>query len=72
MNRKIDSQRCFKIRRPKLDLFLVQLSMLSGEHLSFEAEYIFKAGDYYDVVVNYYGSYPYQETQLEKFVEELK
>lgn len=69
---KVTKQRCFKIPKNKLDLFLVRLDFDSRELINFEAKYIFQNGKFYDVVVNYYGSYPFVENCIDEFVEEMK
>lgn len=71
MSRVINRQRCFTIPQDRLDLFLVQLNMLSGAVLQLEAAYIFQKDGLYDVIVNYYGSYPYQETKLIEFINKI-
>lgn len=71
MSRIIDNQRCYKIPKDKLDLFLVKLSMSSTSHVHFEAEYIFENGDVYDVVVNTFGHYLYMERGIDEFAEML-
>jgi hypothetical protein len=45
--------------------------MLSGAVLQLEAAYIFQKDGLYDVIVNYYGSYPYQETKLIEFINKI-
>lgn len=70
MSRQIDKQRCFKIPKEKLNVFLVQV----GAHYSTlhtEAEYVFDCKNHYDVVVNYYGTYPWAENNLVVFAESL-
>lgn len=71
MSRVIDKQKCFHIPKGILDLFLVKLQFSNDRLLHVEAEYIFDAKDHYDVVVNYYGSYPFVENQIEEFVTSL-
>ncbi len=70
---KVVWQRCFKIPKVKLDLFLVHLLMKQSELSHFDAKWIFDADSvYYDVVVQEYGHpYPFQETEIEKFVGQL-
>jgi len=70
-SRKIDLQRCFKIPKDRLDLFLVKLNMESDRLISFEAEYVFNSESHYDVVVNVYGSYPAGVHAVEEFANEL-
>jgi hypothetical protein len=72
MSRKISNQRCFKIPKDKLDLFLVKLRMSASEYASFEAEWVFENGPDYDVVVNQYGSYPYMTTEVEEFAAKVR
>jgi hypothetical protein len=71
MNREIRKQRCFRIPKDKLDLFLVNLSMNNGDLVHFEAEYVFDNPNHYDVIVNRFGSYPYAENEIAKFAEKL-
>lgn len=69
---KIEWQRCFKIPKDKLDLFLVKLKMSDTTASYFEAAYIFEAGDVYDVVVEEFKSnYAYTEREIEEFVAKL-
>lgn len=75
MKFELEGHRCFKIPREKLDLFLIALDVnFSVEHVRHKMEYVFMAEEtrFYDVVVGRYGSYPYVENQLEKFVSELR
>lgn len=70
---KIEWQRCFQIPKEKLDVFLVKVRMMDSNQSYFQCDYIFQEGDHYDVVVcEYKGSYPFQRTQIENFVEDLK
>lgn len=73
MNQVPDQQRCFTISKYNLDDFLRKLNEMSSNKIVFrlEAAFIFERNNSYDVVVNYYGSYPYQERILEEFVMEL-
>lgn len=73
IERKITKQRCYKIPKEKLDLFLVKLNMEKNYNICFEAEWIFESSDNnYDVVVNTYGSYPFIENEVEQFIKDLK
>ncbi len=74
MNQIPDQQRCFTIPKYQLDLLLKKLKDLSGNKilLQLEAAFIFERIYNYDVVVNYYGSYPYQERILEEYINELQ
>lgn len=74
MSRKVEWQRCFQIPTEKLDLFLVKINVFARSEMSyFEADCIFPAGAYYDVIVNEYGGrYHYIENEIIKFSEKLK
>ena len=71
IERRITRQRCYKIPKEKLDLLLVKLRMSNENLIYFEAEYIFQDGNFYDVIVNTFGSYPYVENEIDKFVDKL-
>lgn len=73
MVRQITQQRCFKIPKDNLDLFLCKLTQetIRGGTASFEAEFIFENGPHYDVVVNTYGNCDYAEVAVEDFAEKL-
>lgn len=73
MSREIATQRCHKIPKDKLDVFLVKLTMTSSTEPRsyFEADYVFDAGDHYDVVVNQYGCYPWLSNDVESFAKKL-
>lgn len=72
MKYPLSGHRCFKIPKNKLDLFLCALSTnFSGELMDCRAEYVFDAGEVYDVIVAKFGSYPYVERKMIEFVEEL-
>lgn len=72
VERKIVSQRCYKIPKNKLDLFLVRLNIGASILGYYEAEYIFESGEDYDVVVNGYGHHsPFMNNEIQKFVEAM-
>jgi hypothetical protein len=72
IERKIVTQRCFKIPTDKLDLFLVKLTMSNNSLSYFECDYIFAKGRHYDVVVNEFGyKCDWALSELESFIEKL-
>ncbi len=72
MSRMINLQRCFKIPKAKLDIFLVALYVnFSNTNLSCEAEYVFQNENDYDVVVNFYGLVTGFVDPIEEFVAKL-
>ena len=74
MNNTLKRHRCFQVPRKKLDVFLVALDVnFSDKFIEHRMSHVFPSTDarYYEVVVGQYGSYPFVENQLEKFVESL-
>lgn len=72
MSRAIVWQRCFRIPKEKLNVFLIHVGMSSSSMSKFEVEWVFDAGYGYDVVVNEYGhSYPYQENSIINFADKV-
>ena len=70
-SRLINSQRMYKIPFRCLDLLLVQLTMLRTDLSYFEMEWLFKEEDSASIVINEYGSYPYQFNRLLEFINNL-
>lgn len=72
---ELEGHRCFKIPKQKLDLFLVALNMnFSSQGLikhTMECMFQSEKPNYYDVIVARYGSYPFVQNELDKFVGEL-
>lgn len=69
--RKINSQRMYKIPFRCLDLLLIEIGSLRTEYSYFEMEWLFKEEDSASVVINEFGSYPYQMGQLIEFINNM-
>lgn len=69
--RKINSQRMYKIPFRCLDLLLIEIGSLRTEYSYFEMEWLFKEEDSASVVINEFGSYPYQMGQLIEFINKV-
>lgn len=69
---RIVNQRCVRIHKLQLDVFLVKINSSKNEASHYEAEYIFANGKNYDVVVSERGSsYPYMFDGILEFAKRL-
>ncbi len=63
------------VPRIKLPLLLIKCNEVSDTRSNslvfFDPKWIFQQGDWYDVVICVYGSYPYQEKVLTDFITKL-
>lgn len=73
IGRVINAQMFFTIPRVKLKIFLYRIYELATDRrlVYYEAEYIFQQGEFYDVIVNEYGSSPWARGLLEEFAKDL-
>lgn len=71
IERKINSQRMYKIPFQYLDLLLVKLTMLRTDLQYFEMDWLFKEDDSAVVVINEYGNYPFQFNELIRFINAI-
>jgi hypothetical protein len=68
---RLEKHRCYGIPKDKLDIFLVELVKGCEDFLRLQLAYVFDRGDVYDVIIAFYGSYPFRESNLDGFVIEL-
>ena len=65
--------RCYKVPTKGLDLFLTALWVnFSEANFKSEVKWLFKDGDFYDVVVGFNKDYFIMEERIAKFVREMK
>lgn len=66
------SQRCYKIPKNNLNIFLTKANNGYSDVMHAEVEYIFDRGDFYDVVVAEFGGHcEYDMCQLVKLEKKL-
>lgn len=66
-------QRCFKIPKNRLDLFLTAIYMnFTQSGYAPQAQYIFQNEDYYDVVVGFNKIWDEMENEMEAFIQKME